>query len=66
MKIGYESLKSQYLRQYPSLNSDPIGDMDDTSKDDEDPESLIPTNPVEARDAKISELEDKVAKMSES
>ena len=32
-KMGYESLKSQYLQQYPSLNSDPIVDMDDTSKD---------------------------------
>ena len=65
-KTGYESLKSQYLKQYPSLNSDPIGNMDDTSKEEEDPDSLFPTNPVEARDAKICELENKVAKMSES
>ena len=65
-KTGYESLKSQYLKQFPSLNSDPFGNMDDTSKEEEDPDSLIPTNPVEARDAKICELENKVAKMSES
>lgn len=65
-KVGYESLKSQYLRQYPSLNSDPICDMDELPKDEEDAESLYPTNPVEARDAKICELEEKVAKMSES
>ena len=40
--------------------------MDNTSKEEEDSDSLIPTNPVEARDAKICELEGKVAKMSES
>ena len=63
-KTGYESLKSQYLKQYPSLNSDPMCNMDDASKDEEDSDNLIPTNPVEARDAKIYELEGKVAKMS--
>ena len=34
------------------------------AKDEEDSDSLIPTNPVEARDAKICEVENKVAKIS--
>ena len=58
--MGYESLKSQYLRQFPSLNVE----MDEQI-DAGDEEDLLPSNPIERRDAKIAELEKNVADMNE-
>ena len=62
--VGYESLKSQYLRQYPSLNVEKSSNMDEQI-DADDEEELLPSNPIERRDAKIAELEKNVADMNE-
>ena len=61
--VGYESLKSQYLRQYPSLNVEKSSNMDEQI-DADDEEELLPSNPIERRDAKIAELEKNVADMA--
>jgi hypothetical protein len=62
--IGYESLKSQYLRQFPSLGAENMSNMEETQNgEDDDEEDLLPTNPIERRDAKIVELEKNVAAM---
>ena len=60
--VGYESLKSQYLRQFPCLNKERVGHMDEQvdGYDDEEAE-LLPHNPIELRDTKILELEKEVA-----
>ena len=56
--IGYVSLKSQYLKQFPSLGSDSVSTMEEAEQGDDDgDEDLLPTNPIERRDAKIAELE---------
>jgi hypothetical protein len=62
--VGYESLKSQYLRQFPSLNVERSSSMDEQI-DAGDEEELLPSNPIERRDAKIAELEKNVADMNE-
>jgi hypothetical protein len=62
--VGYESLKSQYLRQFPSLNVERSSSMDEHI-DAGDEEDLLPSNPIERRDAKIAELEKNVADMNE-
>ena len=56
-KVGYESLKSQYLRQFPSLQGEHLSSMDERPLYDDEEEELVPTNPIERRDAKIAELE---------
>ena len=63
-KLGYESLKSQYLSAFPSLRSEAVNNMEETPhNEDDDVEAIVPTNPIELRDAKIAELEKNVAEM---
>ena len=57
--VGYESLKSQYLRQFPSLGAEKSSNMDDGGEYDDD--EILPSNPIERRDIKIAELEKEVA-----
>ena len=60
--VGYESLKSQYLKQFPSLNKERASNMDDQlGEDDIDGEDLLPHNPIQLRDSRIQELEQEVA-----
>ena len=59
--IGYESLKSQYLRQFPSLGNGNEHQIDENNYDDENEDDLLPLNPIERRDAKIAELEKNAA-----
>ena len=62
---GYESLKSQYLQQFPSLQKENTSNIDDRIPGEGDEENdLLPTNPIERRDAKIAELENTVADMA--
>ena len=60
--VGYESLKSQYLRQYPSLSVERSPTMEDHDEYEDD--NLLPTNPIERRDNKIAELEKEVSELS--
>ena len=62
--IGYESLKSQYLKQFPSLMTENFSNMEEAEAGNED-EEIVPTNPIERRDAKIAELEKNVAEMNQ-
>ena len=63
--VGYESLKSQYLRQFPSLQAraENMNSMEEHFGDEDD-EELLPSNPIERRDTKIAELEKNVAEMN--
>ena len=56
---GYESLKSLYMQQYPTLQGENKSHMDErvSGGDDEDEDELVPSNPIERRDARIAELE---------
>ena len=69
--VGYESMKSQYMQQFPSLQTENINHMEErpTGDDDENEDDLIPSNPIERRDARIAELEknlDDVSSLKES
>jgi hypothetical protein len=47
-RTGYESLKSQYLQQSPSLQKENTSNMDDRiSGEDDEENDLVPTNPIE-------------------
>ena len=61
--VGYESLKSQYLKQFPSLQAETTNNMEDLL--DDESEEVLPSNPIELRDAKIIELEKNVAEMND-
>ena len=61
-QVGYESLKSLYLRQFPSLQEEQMSSMGDG---DEEEDELIPTNPIERKDAKIAELEKTAAQVNQ-
>ena len=60
---GYESLKSQYHKQYPLLGK--INDcvMEDDCENEDIDHAIIPLNPIEQRDAKIAELEKNAAEV---
>ena len=55
--VGYESLKSQYLRQFPTLGKECISQMEENNCDEDEEDDLLPLNPIERRDARIAELE---------
>ena len=61
--IGYESLKSLYMKQYPSLKAgvDSIIDDEKQTGDDDEESEVLPSNPIKRRDEKIAELENTVA-----
>ena len=62
--MGYESLKTLHYKQFPSLQAEGLGIMDDRPQGEEDEDDdLVPTNPIERRDARIAELEKTVADM---
>ena len=61
--IGYESLKSQYLKQYPSLMTEKSNNMEDLEEAEN--EDVLPNNPIEQRDARIAELEKNVVEMND-
>ena len=61
--VGYESLKSQYLKQFPSLQAETTSNMEEPL--DDESEEVVPSNPIELRDAKIVELEKNVADMND-
>ena len=63
---GFESPKSQYLKQYPSLQAENMSNMEDRlpGEDDDEDIELVPTNPIERRDARIAELEKAVSDLS--
>ena len=62
---GYESLKSLYFQQYPSLQGEHESIMDDRPQgdDDENDSEVLPVNPIERKDARIAELEGSVAEI---
>ena len=60
MKQFHESLKSQYMKQFPSLSQGPENVIDDFNGED-DTVDVLPSNPMERRDARISELKKSVA-----
>ena len=58
--MGYESLKSLYMQQYPTLQADNMNHMDEKIPgvdDEEEDDLIVPSNPIERRDARIAELE---------
>jgi len=68
-QVGYESLKSLYVQQFLSLQEEKVSSIEDKDDADEDEDELLPSNPIERKDAKIAELEktaDQVASLQES
>ena len=59
--VGYESLKSLYLQQYPYLQAENKSNMEERISGEDDEEDLFPSNPIARRDEKIAELEKTVA-----
>ena len=63
-QVGYESLKSLYVQQFPSLQEENVSSMEDKDVDVEEEDELLPTNPIERKDAKIAELEKTAAQVA--
>ena len=63
-KIGYVSLKSQYLRQFTSLHAENSSIMEQRLPGEDEEEDILPSNPIERIDAKIAELADSVVDMN--
>ena len=62
--MGYESLKSQYLQQFPSLQAGDGSNTVERMMDDVDvEEALLPSNPIERRDAQIADLQKDAAEI---
>ena len=59
--VGYESLKAQYMRQFPTLHKESNNTFDDLNDNDEIDDDIVPLNPIERRDAKIAQLEQNAA-----
>ena len=64
--VGYESLKSQYLQQFPSLQAENMINMEErlSGEEDEEEEELLPSNPIQRRDARVAELEKNTEEVS--
>ena len=64
--VVYESLKFQYLQQFPSLQAENMINMEErlSGEEDEEEEVLLPSNPIQRRDARIAELEKNTEEVS--